>query len=70
MHAVLHTHNRPCILRAPHTTCMRPPMHADVTLGDKEGYTPMHAAAFTGKHKIIRHLLAAGLDPMDRHSDG
>ena len=33
-------------------------------------YTPLHGAAFQGRPGIIKLLLAAGADPLDRHSDG
>ena len=34
------------------------------------GYTPMHGAGFQGRAEIAKLLIAHGLDPSDRHSDG
>merc|ERR1712194_479290 len=45
-------------------------MKADATWGEKDGYTPFHGAGFQGRAKVAKHLLAAGLDPSDRHKDG
>jgi len=42
----------------------------DLTIGEENGYTPMHGAAFQGRPSIIRLLLAEGLNPSDRHKDG
>jgi ankyrin repeat protein len=43
---------------------------ADVTIGEKDGYTPMHGAGFQGRAKIGQMLISHGLDPRDKHSDG
>jgi ankyrin repeat protein len=37
------------------------------SIGEKDGYTPMHGAGFQGRADIARLLIAAGLDPSDRH---
>jgi ankyrin repeat protein len=39
----------------------------DFSIGEKDGYTPMHGAGFQGRADIARLLIAAGLDPSDRH---
>jgi ankyrin repeat protein len=43
---------------------------ADTTIGEKDGYTPVHGAGFQGRSRIMEKLIAHGLDPNDRHSDG
>ena len=43
---------------------------ADVTIGEKDGYTPMHGAGFQGRAEIAQLLIDHGLDPSDRHADG
>ena len=43
---------------------------ADTTVPEKDGYTPMHGAAFQGRAEIARVLIEHGLDPSDRHADG
>ena len=44
---------------------------ADDTIGDDNGYTPMHGAAFQGRAEIARMLIHKyGLDPSDMHADG
>lgn len=42
----------------------------DFSIGEKDGYTPMHGAGFQGRADIAALLIAAGLDPSDRHKDG
>ncbi|WIA28268.1 hypothetical protein OEZ86_010822 [Tetradesmus obliquus] len=42
----------------------------DTSIGEKDGYTPMHGAGFQGRADIARLLIAAGLNPSDRHRDG
>jgi ankyrin repeat protein len=42
----------------------------DFSIGEKDGYTPMHGAGFQGRADIARLLIAAGLDPSDRHKVG
>ena len=44
--------------------------NADVTIGEQDGYTPMHGAAFQGRPHIAKMLIDHGLDPQDVHSDG
>jgi len=36
----------------------------------KEGYTPLHGAAYKGNAKAVKMLIAHGLDPSERHADG
>merc|ERR1712060_163727 len=43
---------------------------ADTSIGEKDGYTPMHGAGFQGRDKIAKLLIKHGLDPSDRHKDG
>ena len=43
---------------------------ADVTIPEKDGYTPVHGAGFQGRADIMKILIEHGLDPSDRHSDG
>jgi ankyrin repeat protein len=44
---------------------------ADVTIPEKDGYTPMHGAGFQGRAVIAQLLLDHGLDPLDPpHTDG
>jgi len=42
---------------------------ADVSIGEKDGYTPMHGAGFQGRAEVAKLLIAHGLDPSDVHSD-
>ncbi|CAK4081767.1 unnamed protein product [Aphanomyces euteiches] len=42
----------------------------DVNLGEKDGYTPLHGAAFQGRAEIAKILIDRGLDPLDQHADG
>jgi len=44
----------------------------DVTVPEKDGYTPMHGAGFQGRSEILKMLLAdkRKIDPSARHSDG
>jgi len=43
---------------------------ADTTVPEKDGYTPMHAAAFQGRAEIVKMLVKHGLDPRPMHRDG
>ena len=44
---------------------------ADVNIGEKDGYTPIHGAGFQGRVNIARLLVKqGGMNPNDRHSDG
>ena len=44
---------------------------ADTSIGEKDGYTPMHGAGFQGRAEIARILVLDGkLNPSDRHEDG
>jgi len=44
---------------------------ADPTIGEAQGYTPMHGAGFQGRAEIAELLIHAyKLDPSDMHSDG
>ena len=43
---------------------------ADTSIGEKDGYTPLHGAGFQGRAEIARLLIDHGLDPNERHSDG
>ena len=43
---------------------------ADVTIPEKDGYTPMHGAGFQGRAKIARMLIDNGIDPNSIHADG
>ncbi len=43
---------------------------ADVGIGEKDGYTPMHGAAFQGRADVARILIDHGLDPKELHTDG
>ena len=44
---------------------------ADTSIGEKDGYTPMHGAGFQGRAEIARILVHDGkLNPSDRHEDG
>ena len=43
---------------------------ADTSIGEKDGYTPMHGAGFQGRYEIAKVLIDHGLDPRDKHSDG
>jgi len=45
----------------------------DVTIPEKDGYTPMHGAGFQGRANILSMLLAdrrSALDPEEFHKDG
>ena len=42
----------------------------DVTIPEKDGYTPMHGAGFQGRAKIAKLLIAHGLDANPMHTDG
>lgn len=43
---------------------------ADVTIGEKDGYSPMHGAGFQGRADIAKVLLDHGLSPNEKHQDG
>lgn len=43
---------------------------ADVTIGEGQGYTPMHGAGFQGRAEIAEILMDHGLNPNDEHQDG
>ena len=43
---------------------------ADVSIGEKDGYTPMHGAGFQGRAKVAKLLAAAGVDVNAVHADG
>ncbi|KAF8066398.1 CTTNBP2 [Scenedesmus sp. PABB004] len=42
----------------------------DLSLGEQDGYTPLHGAGFQGRAEAAALLIAAGLDPRERHQDG
>ncbi|RHX98517.1 hypothetical protein DYB25_007555 [Aphanomyces astaci] len=44
--------------------------NVDVTIGEKDGYTPLHGAGFQGRAEIAKILIAHGLDPLHQHEDG
>merc|ERR1711997_525195 len=41
-----------------------------VTIGEKDGYTPMHGAGFQGRAEIGQLLISHGLNAREKHSDG
>lgn len=43
---------------------------ADKSCKDKQGYTPLHAAAASGHIEIVKYLLRMGAEVSDFHSDG
>ncbi len=43
---------------------------ADPTIGEAEGYTPMHGAGYQGRADIVPLLVAHGINPNDIHRDG
>ena len=43
---------------------------ADTTIGERDGYTPMHGAGFQGRKDIAELLLKAGVSVRDVHEDG
>mmetsp|Transcript_13287 Transcript_13287/g.22703 ORF Transcript_13287/g.22703 Transcript_13287/m.22703 type:complete len:195 (+) Transcript_13287:118-702(+) len=43
---------------------------ADVTIPERDGYTPMHGAGFQGRSEIAALLKQAGVPLRDVHSDG
>ena len=43
---------------------------ADPEIGEKQGYTPMHGAAFQGRADVTRALIQAQLNPSHMHEDG
>ena len=42
----------------------------DVTIGEKDGYTPMHGAGFQGRAEIGQLLISHGVNAREKHSDG
>merc|ERR1712060_331405 len=45
-------------------------LNPDTTIGEKDGYTPLHGAGFQGRAEIAKMLLDYGLNPLDSHKDG
>lgn len=43
---------------------------ADVTIGEQDGYTPMHGAGFQGRADVAKLLIDHGIDPSNMHKDG
>lgn len=43
---------------------------ADVTIGERDGYTPMHGAGFQGRKDIAELLFKHGVGLRDKHKDG
>jgi ankyrin repeat protein len=43
---------------------------ADVTIGENDGYTPMHGAGFQGRAEIAKLLIDHGISVHDVHTDG
>lgn len=43
---------------------------ADKSCKDKQGYTPLHAAAASGHIEIVKYLLRMGAEVSLSHSDG
>ena len=43
---------------------------ADVNIGERDGYTPMHGAGFQGRKEIAELLLKHGVGLRDKHADG
>ena len=43
---------------------------ADVTIGERDGYTPMHGAGFQGRAEIAALLKKYGVGLRDVHEDG
>lgn len=43
---------------------------ADTTIGERDGYTPMHGAGFQGRADIADLLFKAGVGLRDVHADG
>lgn len=43
---------------------------ADWTIGEKDGYTPPHGAAFQGRSDVMQFLSDSGLDVNEFHKDG
>ena len=41
--------------------------NADATIGEKDGYTPMHGAGFQGRATMVPLLQAYGLDPNEMY---
>merc|ERR1711957_1044840 len=45
-------------------------MKADTSIGEKDGYTPCHGAAFHGRAEIMKMLIDHGMNPSKMLSDG
>lgn len=43
---------------------------ADVTIGERDGYTPMHGAGFQGRLEVADVLFKHGVGLRDVHKDG
>ena len=43
---------------------------ADSTIGEEDGYTPLHGAGFQGRADVVSELLRRGFDPNVLHTDG
>eukprot|EP00978_Attheya_sp_CCMP212_P022019 scaffold65060_cov32-Attheya_sp.AAC.1 len=43
---------------------------ADVTISEKDGYTPMHGAGFQGRAEVAKLLIDHGVNVNDLHTDG
>ena len=44
---------------------------ADTSIGERDGYTPMHGVGFQGRYHLVEMLVNDfGLDPNDEHEDG
>jgi len=43
---------------------------ADVSIAEKDGYTPPHGAGFQGRPSIMALLIASGVDVNEYHEDG
>ncbi|GMH68978.1 hypothetical protein TL16_g05053 [Triparma laevis f. inornata] len=44
--------------------------HANPAIPEKDGYTPMHGCCFQGRAEVCKVLIAHGINPRERHSDG
>lgn len=43
---------------------------ANLTIKEDQGFSPMHAAAHSGRERVVRMLAAFNMDPSERHRDG
>jgi ankyrin repeat protein len=59
-----------CLTGAQHAVRFLLEQKADVTVGEREGYTPFHGAGFQGQPEVAKILLEYQLDPNDYHKDG